>query len=78
MSDRETQALVEAATTAHRERDRDGRIVPSPAWWDLSPQDLDAVFEEQAFAREIERVIDPRGHSGTARAVLERINRAGF
>lgn len=78
MSDRETQGLIEAATTAHRERDREGRILPPPAWWDLSPQDLDAVFEEQAFAREIERAIDSQGRSGTVRAVLERINRAGF
>ena len=73
MSDRETQALIEAAVSAHRERDREGRIVPPPAWWDLAPQDRDTLFVEQAVAREMERAIDREGLSGTARIVLARI-----
>jgi hypothetical protein len=75
MSDRATQSLIEAATTPHRERDREGRIVPAPAWWDLSPQDLDELFVQQTFAREIERAIDVEGLSSTARAVLAWIER---
>ena len=72
MSDRETPVLIEAAVTAHRERDREGRVVPSAAWWDLSPQDLDTLFVEQTVARELERAIDADGMSGTMRAVLAR------
>ena len=71
----EHEALLEAATTPHRERDRDGRIVPAPAWWDLSPEELDLLFVEQTVAREMERAIDSGGLSGTVRAVLERIAR---
>lgn len=65
--------LIEAAVTAHRERDRDGRIVPPAAWWDLSPEGLDRLFAEQAFAREIERAVDSNGESGTVKAVMARI-----
>ena len=73
MSDRETQALIEAAVTPYRERDTDGRIVPSPAWWDLPPEALDELFVEQLLARDIERAVDPEGLSGTGKAVLGRI-----
>lgn len=73
MSDRETRALIEAAITPYRERDHDGRIVPPSAWWDLAPEALDELFVEQAFAREIERALDPGGESGTVKAVLARI-----
>lgn len=70
MSERATDLRIEGAVTARRERDVEGRIVPSPGWWDLSPEDLDALFLEQTFAREVERVLDPQGMSGTVRAVL--------
>ena len=32
-----------------------------------------AAFEEQLGARRLERIVDPRGHSGTVKAVLRRI-----
>jgi hypothetical protein len=73
MSDREHDALLEAALTAHRERDAAGRLVPPPAWWDLEPEKLDELFEAQLLAREIERRSDSAGMSGTARAVLARL-----
>lgn len=73
MSDRETDILLEAATTAHRERDLEGRLVPPPAWWDLAPEALDELFRRQVLAREVERALDPEGLSGTARAVMGRI-----
>ena len=67
------EALIEAAITPYRERDADGRIVPSPAWWDLPPEALDELFVEQLLARDIERAVDPEGLSGTGKAVLGRI-----
>ncbi len=73
MSDRDVRELVEAAITPHRERDPDGRIVPPPAWWDLSAEALDELFVEQALAREIERAVHADGDSGTVRAVMARI-----
>jgi hypothetical protein len=73
MSDRETRALIEAAITPHRERDAEGRIVPPPAWWDLAPEALSELFEEQVLAREFERAVDADGESGTVKAVMARI-----
>ena len=73
MRDAAVQTLVEAALTAYRERDAEGRIVPPPAWWDLPPEALDELFVEQVLAREIERAVHPSGQSGTVRAVLSRI-----
>ena len=75
MSDEATQTLVEAAVTAYREHDAEGRVLPPPAWWDLPPEALDELFAEQALAREIERAIDPAGESGTVKAVMGRIER---
>ena len=71
------EALIEAATTAFRTRDSSGRILPSPAWMDLAPQDREAAFERQIAARWTERVFDDRGLSTTARVVLRRIRRLG-
>jgi hypothetical protein len=69
----EHDSLIEAALTPYRERDREGRLVPPPEWWDLAPERLDVLFREQILAREVERAIDTEGLSGTARAVLRRI-----
>jgi hypothetical protein len=69
--------LVEAVLTPHRERDREGRPVPPPAWWDLPPAALRELHERQAEARRLEAALDPAGLSGTARAVLARIGRLG-
>ena len=76
MSDRDTRTLIEAAVTPHRERDAEGRIVPPAAWWDLPAEALDELFAEQVLAREIERAVDPAGDTGTAKAVLARIEGA--
>ena len=73
MSSAETGALIEAAVTAYRERDADGRIVPPPAWWDLAPEALDELFAQQTLAREIERAMDPKGESATVKVVMGRI-----
>ena len=48
-------------------------ITKSPAWWDLAPEALDTLYAEQAFARELERAMDPKGESGTMKAVMARI-----
>jgi hypothetical protein len=71
------ELLIEAATGAFRARDPEGRIMPSPAWMDLAPEDRDAVFERQLASRRAERVLDYHGLSTTARAVLSRIGRLG-
>lgn len=71
--DRERDLLIEAAASAHRERDTTGRILPSPAWLDLAPADRDAAFERQLEARWLEAALDPEGLSTTARAVLDRL-----
>jgi hypothetical protein len=70
----ETETLIEAATTAFRERDpASGRILPSPAWWDLSPADRERLFARQLVSRAVESAIDDDGLSSTARAVLDRV-----
>jgi hypothetical protein len=73
VSDSDRDALIEAATTPHRGRDLDGRIVPPPAWWDLSPDDREELFERQLLSRVMEGAMDPDGRSGTVKAVLHRI-----
>ena len=69
----EEEVQLEAATTAFRQRDVSGRIQPSPAWWDLSPEERERLFERQMEARLVEAAVDPDGLSSTARAVLGRI-----
>jgi hypothetical protein len=73
MSDREHEALIEAALTTYRDRDPEGRLAPPPAWWDLTPEALDELFRAQVLAREVERRSHPGQLSGTVRAVLARI-----
>ena len=69
----ERDALIEAAATAYRERDREGRLLPPPAWWDLSPEDCEEAYRIQLLARGMERAMDREGWSATVRAVLARI-----
>ena len=73
MKDAPRDLLLEAATTAFRERDASGRIQPSAAWWDLAPADRDALHARQLEARALERALDPDGLSSTIRAVLPRL-----
>ena len=67
------ELLLEAATTAVRERDASGRIQPSPAWADLTPEQRDELFERQWTARVLEQGMDRRGLSTTGNAVLNRV-----
>lgn len=73
MNARERELLLEAAVTAHRERDREGRLVPPPAWWDLPPEARDELLELQIVTRRLERAVSPTGASGTVLSVLKRI-----
>ena len=77
MSDRneERDLLIEAAVTAHRERDTAGRIQPSPAWCDLDEEGRERLFEEQLLSRWIERHVDERGLSSTGGEVVRRAMR---
>ena len=75
MKDDPRDLLIEAAASAFRERDSRGRILPSPAWMDLAPDDRLAVFERQLESRVFERALDPQGRSTTVRCVLDRLDR---
>jgi hypothetical protein len=75
MSDRET--LIEEVVSPHRERDPFGRIRSAPAWHDLDASDRVEAFQQAMLQRRLEAAADPRGLSGTARAVLARIRRSG-
>jgi hypothetical protein len=74
-SQHEQELLLEAAATPYREHDREGRLVPPPAWWDLSPEAREALFSRQLASRALERAVDPSGQSATVRAVLARLGR---
>ena len=74
---RERDVLIEAATTAHRDRDATGRILPSAAWHDLGPEEREKLFRNQLVSRRLERAADPDGLTTTARAVLERVDELG-
>lgn len=67
------ERLIEETVSAHRERDREGRILPSASFHDLDPEDRIEAFEETLRARTIEAALDPEGLSSTARALLARI-----
>jgi hypothetical protein len=73
MKSRDSNTLIEAALTAWRPRTPDGRILPHPAWADLSPADRQRLYEETVRARIIEQGLNPMGLSTTARRVLSRI-----
>lgn len=73
MKDRDREALIEAATTAWRPRDPDGRPRAHPAWHDLDPAGRVAAFEETARQRALEAALDPAGLSTTARIILARL-----
>ena len=73
MSSDRKDLLIEEAASAFRERNSWGRILPSPAWWDLSAEERDALYTHQLQSRIIERALDPTGLSTTARSVLARL-----
>ena len=63
------KALFEEAMSAHREIHR-GRIRPSPAWFDLPPQERERLFHETEGLRALEAAMSPDGMDTTARRVL--------
>ena len=69
----ELELLIESTAVAFRERDRDGRAKPSPAWTDLPADAREAAFDLQARTRDLERAVDSAGFSGTVRAVMMRL-----
>lgn len=69
------EALIEAATTAWRERDETG-VRAHHAWHDLDDAGRVEAFARTARLRRLEAALDPEGLSTTARAVLARIRRA--
>ncbi len=73
MSSAARDLLIEQATSACRERNAWGRILPASAWWDLPPEARESVFQLQLEGRLIERALAPDGLSTTVRAVLERL-----
>ncbi len=75
MRDNPKDILIEQAISAYRERSASGRILASPAWWDLAPEGREELFDSQLESRRIERALHPTGLSATARAVLDRLNR---
>lgn len=70
---RDLDLLIEAAASAYRERDRDGRILAAPAWHDLPVEAREALYEAQSSWRALERAFNREGLSATVRAVLARI-----
>lgn len=67
-----SEILIERAVSAHRELSATGRVLSSPAWWDLTPEQRASLFDEQMVSRFIEAAIDSRGLTMTAKAVLNR------
>ncbi len=73
MSDDPNDLLIEQAVSAYRERDTSGRIMPSPARWDLPPELREALFKRQLESRIMERALTLDGMSTTVRCVLDRL-----
>lgn len=64
-------ALIESALSARRERDREGRVEPSPAWWDLGPEAREELYRLQLVTRAMEKAVV--GVTGTVQAVMMKI-----
>ena len=73
MFTRGSERLIEQALTAWRPTAPDGRILPHPAWADLSPAQRERLFQEAVQLRTFEKALDPSLLSLTSRAVLGRI-----
>ena len=73
MNERERENLIEAAVSAWRPRDLDGRLQPHPAWADLSEANRERLYRETVLQRRFEAAVDPDGLSSTARAVMRRL-----
>ena len=77
MSDtpRDIELLIERVVSPWRDRSPSGEIKSAPAWHDLTEPDRERAYRESVVARQLEAVMDPRGLSSTAWAVLARITR---
>lgn len=73
MNDDPKDILMEEAVSAYRERAASGRILPSPAWYDLPPDAREELFQMQLQSRILERVSSPDAMSTTVRSVLNRL-----
>jgi hypothetical protein len=71
MSDQDV--LIDAVTSAFRERSARGEIRPHAAWHDLDDRARVAAFEAVRAQRLLEAALDSDGLSSTARAVLARV-----
>jgi hypothetical protein len=69
----EEEALVEAASTAWRPRERDGTVHAHPAWHDLDTEGRLRAHGAAGASRVLEAALDPQGLSSTVHAVLARI-----
>jgi len=69
----EREVLLEEAVSAYRDRTASGRILPSPAWWDLPPESREQLFARQMQSRVVERALSPDRMSSTVRSVLRRL-----
>jgi hypothetical protein len=72
----ERDALIEATASPFRDRDPHGAVRASRAWHDLDETGRLEAFDRAQLLRRLETSVDPRGLSGTARAVMARIERA--
>ncbi len=73
MSDDQGEILLEEAVSAYRERTTSGRILPSPAWWDLPVEARELLFTKQLQSRVVERAVSSDGMSTTVRSILNRL-----
>ena len=77
MTDDPKEILIEQAVSAYRERTTSGRILPSPAWWDLPPESREELFKRQLQSRIVERAAARDGMSATVRSVINRLQSIG-
>ena len=73
MIDDQEDILLEEAVSAYRERTASGRILPSPAWWDLPVESRELLFKRQLQSRAVERAVSSDGMSTTVRSIFNRI-----
>lgn len=73
-TDPHREHLLEQVIGAWRPRDREGAVTGHPVWFDLTAEEQQQVFADTVQARRMEAALDPHGLSGTARAVLRRVN----
>jgi hypothetical protein len=78
MTDDPGDILLEEAISAYRERTTSGRILPSPAWWDLPAESREELFRRQLQSRILESALDPEGRSTTVKSVLNRLKSSGL